>query len=102
MTRPESVIAAQTPLAGAALHPGWVSHSALPVVESGDRLLGVLTHDALARALGRAGRLAAAGTTGTLAGALASGYWSALSGSVAAAMSLLPRAPQVSGRNDAR
>jgi magnesium transporter len=100
MTVPDAVLAAQTPLAGAAAHLGWLLHSALPVVESGDRLLGVLTHDALARALRGAARRSEAGATGTLAGTLASGYWSALSGSVAAAMPLLPPAPPVAGRNN--
>jgi magnesium transporter len=102
MTLPDAVLSAQTPLAGAAVHPGWLRHSALPVVESGDRLLGVLTHDALARALRGAARQSQAAAPGSLAAALAGGYWSALTGSIAAAMPLLPPAPPVAERdNDA-
>jgi magnesium transporter len=97
MSRPDAVLAAQTPLAGARAHPGWLQHSTLPVVERGDRLLGLLTHAALTRALRRSDRQLAPAAPGTLSGTLARGYWAVLSGSVAAAMTLLPAAPPVAG-----
>lgn len=97
MSRPDAVLAAQTPLAGARAHPGWLQYSALPVVERGDRLLGLLTHAVLARALRRSDRQRAPAAPRTLAGTLARGYWALLSGSVAAAMTMLPAAPPVAG-----
>ncbi len=47
---PQQVLSAQTPLAGAEDHPAWSQASLLPVLESGQRLVGVLSHDALRRA----------------------------------------------------
>ena len=64
----------------AAAHPGWEHGSALPVVEPGERLVGVLTRDALARALRRAARRRRAARDATLPVLLARGYWQALSG----------------------
>ncbi len=102
MSRPDAVLAASTPLAGAAAHPGWRRSSLLPVVEPGDRLLGALTRDALERALGRApGRSSAAGED-TLLGLLARSYWDGLSGIAEAAATLLPPARRVSGADDER
>jgi magnesium transporter len=54
MQRPAAVLLAHAPLAGTAAHPGWEQTSLLPVVESGERLIGVMTRDALARAVARA------------------------------------------------
>jgi hypothetical protein len=102
MSRPDAVLAASTPLAGAAAHPGWRRSSLLPVVEPGDRLLGALTRDALERALGGApGRSSAAGED-TLLGLLARSYWEGLSGIAEAAATLLPPARRVSGADDER
>lgn len=102
MSRAEHVIAAQTPLAGAIAHPGWLQHSVLPVVESGERFLGALAHEVLARALRRAAGRTAGQAPASMAGVLARGYWAALSGSVAAAMTLLPAAVPVAGDDDVR
>lgn len=102
MERPDVVLPAQTPLAGALAHPGWRRRSALPVVESGGRLLGVLTHDALARALRGVPATGGSSVEETLLGVLARGYWGALSGVVEAAATLLPPVRSSSGRDDER
>ena len=90
LQRPEAVLAAQTPLAVAAHHAGWESASTLPVVESGERLVGALTHEALTRAVRRVQRLQRAEPPDTLGGMLARGYWDALSGGAEAMATLLP------------
>jgi magnesium transporter len=97
MTRPESVLSAQTPLAGAAAHPGWERSSALPVLEAGERLVGVLTRDALTRALGRTARVPPGAGPDSLGGMLVRGYWDALSGGAAAMATLLPAVAPVGG-----
>jgi predicted transcriptional regulator len=102
MTRPESVLSAQTPLAGAAAHPGWERTSALPVLESGERLVGVLTRDALTRAMGRTAQPARGAPESTLAGMMARGYWDALSGGAEAMATLLPAVSAVGRRPDER
>jgi len=98
MARPEAVLPAKTPLAGAAVHPGWERSSVLPVVEAGERLVGVLTRDALTRAMGRMSRPPRTDDGVTLAGMLVRGYWDALSGGAQAMATLLPGVKPV-GRN---
>lgn len=91
MRRPQAVISAQTPLSGALAHPGWERISVLPVVESGERLVGVLTRDALMRALRRVGRPARSPENGAgLGEMMARGYWNALSGAAEAMVTLMP------------
>lgn len=102
MQRPEAVISAQTPLAGALRHPGWERASLLPVLEAGERLVGVLTRDALTRALGRSARAARAAPGDTLAGMMALGYWNALSGGAEAMVTLLPKVEAVGRKVDGR
>ena len=102
MHRPEAVISAQTPLAGALAHPGWERTSLLPVLEAGERLVGVLTRDALTRALGRSARPARAAPGETLAGMLALGYWDTLSGSAEAMVTLLPGVQALGRKPDER
>jgi magnesium transporter len=97
MSRPPALLAATTPLAGAAAHPGWQAASVLPVVEVGERLLGALSRDALERALGRARDAAPPAGGETLLGVLARGYWESLSGITEAAATLLPQAPRIGG-----
>lgn len=91
MSRSEALLAAQTPLAAAAAHPGWRRASALPVVEASDRLLGVLTRDALERALERPQAAARRESAESLPGMLAAGYWDSLAAVIEAAVALLPR-----------
>jgi CBS domain-containing protein len=96
------VISAKTPLAGALAHPGWVQASLLPVLETGERLVGVLTRDALTRALGRSARAAPGAPGETLAGMLALGYWDALSGGAEAMVTVLPSVQALGRRPDER
>lgn len=100
MTQPEAVLPAQTPLSGALAHPFWERASAMPVVEAGERLVGVLTRDALARALRRTARPSRTTPADTLAGMLARGYWDALSGGAEAMATLLPLVRPVKARTD--
>ena len=102
LQRPEAVLAAQTPLAVAAHHAGWEDASILPVVESGERLVGALTHEALTRAVRRVQRLQRAEPPDTLAGMLARGYWDALSGSAEAMATLLPAVAPVGRKANGR
>lgn len=96
MRSPAAVLMAQAPLAGSTDHPGWTSESALPVVEHGGRLVGVLTRDALTRALRRTSAAPEEEVTaGTLPELLASGYWHTVSGMAGAGLGLLPRVPPV-------
>jgi len=48
---PQAVLAAVSSLVGAATHRGWEFAASLPVVERGDRLVGVLRRATLMRAL---------------------------------------------------
>jgi Mg/Co/Ni transporter MgtE len=102
MRRPDAVLSAQSPLAGAATHPGWERASILPVVEGAERLVGVLSRDALTRALGRTSRASRVAPGGTLAEMLARGYWDALSGWSEAMATLLPSVRPVGRRTDER
>jgi magnesium transporter len=102
MKQPDAVLSAQAPLAGAAAHPGWARASILPVVQPGGRLVGVLSRDALTRALGRGSPALRAAPGGTLGGMLARGYWDALSGGAEAMATLLPRVRPVARKSDER
>ncbi len=79
---------AVTPLAGAAVHPVWRDADAVPVVERGGGLVGVLQR----RALQRAQRMRETGgrpAPESLVAMLAVGYWQAVAGLVEAAWSVL-------------
>jgi magnesium transporter len=97
-----AALAARTPLAAAAVHPGWRRESALPVVEAGERLLGVITRETLERALRTTAPPPKAHAEGTLAGMIARGYWEALSGVVLSAAALLPPVPPAGKGDDER
>ena len=94
MERPRATLPAFAPLAAAADNPGWDEASALPVLEPGQRLVGVMTRDGLARALRQ---MAPAGNAedATLKGLLAQGYWQALTGLLEGGLALLPRVPML-------
>jgi magnesium transporter len=102
MTSATAALAARTPLAAAAAHPGWRRDSVLPVVEAGERLLGVLSRETLERALRTTASRRKADAEGTLAGMIARGYWEALSGFVLSAAALLPPVRPVGKGNDER
>jgi len=86
------VLPAVMPLAGALAHPAWRELAEVPVVERGDRPIGMLRRTTLARAIEE--RASAAGTAtsagASFAGALASGYWRAISVLIEASVKLLP------------
>lgn len=92
MQRPSVVLAAHAPLVGTAEHPGWEQFSLLPVVETNQRLVGVITRDALARALKQATSPGVRSEDdASLAGMLTRGYWQALAGLIDGGLFLLPR-----------
>ncbi len=92
LKRPVPSLPALMPCAAAASSPGWDEAGALPVVEHGGRLVGVLTAPALRRALATRERAGAAAGEPSLAGVLGQGYWLAVSAlSEAAVATLLPR-----------
>ncbi|WP_418318303.1 magnesium transporter MgtE N-terminal domain-containing protein [Piscinibacter sakaiensis] len=96
MQAPLALLPAFAPLAATAAHPGWEHASALPVVEPGDRLVGILTRDALSRALRRgAPPPAAVERSGRLSHLLAQTYWNAVSGLLGAGLALLPQVAPV-------
>lgn len=108
MQLPAHVLAAHAPLSAIPDHPGWSSRCVLPVVEPDGRLIGVMTRDALTRALRRAAPPRAASPDGeaTLPVLFAWGYWHALSGLLEGGLALLPRvnavAIDVMEKSDAR
>jgi magnesium transporter len=91
--RPAALLAAHAPLAGTLAHPGWERASLLPVVEPGDRLVGVLTRDALARALRRAGATDVDADDVRLSLVFGRACWQTLSGLIGSGLALLPRVP---------
>ena len=103
MQRPADVLAAHAPLSATPGHSGWERSSVLPVVEPGERLVGVMTRDALARALRRAAPPPdAAESEATLPVLFARGYWQALSGLLESALALLPKVAPVAENDHGR
>ena len=101
--KPPLVIAATTPLDGALEHRGWERSAALPVVERSERLIGVLRRAALRRALAQGrGAPGERPSDDDLATALGRGYWNAVSGLFAAALTVLPRVPAMRKSADER
>lgn len=101
MQRPAHMLTAHATLSATPGHPGWESSSLLPVVEPGERLVGVMTRDALTRALRRNSPppADASGET-TLPMLFARGYWQALSGLLEGGLTLLPKVPVLSDKPD--
>lgn len=94
MQRPAHVLTAHAPLSATPAHPGWESSSLLPVVEPGERLVGVMTRDALTRALRRTPPPPAElSSETTLPMLFARVYWQALSGLLEGSLVLLPKVP---------
>jgi magnesium transporter len=91
MQPPAGLLAAHAPLSGSTAHPGWELASLLPVVEPGDRLIGVMTRDALARALRRATSAPVDDSDSRWPLLFARGYWQTLSGLIESGLTLLPR-----------
>lgn len=101
MQAPAALLAAHAPLSAVLSHPGWQAASLLPVVEPGDRLVGVLTHDAVCRAVARLSPPPAPQAQG-LSSALAQGYWQAVSGLLTASLAGLPRGAPVQAAEEPR
>lgn len=98
-----AVLTAAMPLAGARAHRGWLEHSALPVTTRARGLVGVLTRDALERALRRHSRDGAGGGQDTsLVEALGRAYWQGVSGLTQSLLPLLPSAPRIAELGDGR
>ena len=93
MRPPVAVLAAHAPLSSSAAHPGWRHSSLLPVVQPGDRIVGVMTRDALVRAQRQAAPPPADVEDAQLPELFARGYWQALSGLIQTALVLLPPVP---------
>lgn len=90
MRKPPAVIAAMAPIAGVTAHRGWEQSTALPVVERGGRLIGLLRHTTLVRAQGAIRPNAGREGAETAVGLLALGYWEVVSGLAQALLSVLP------------
>jgi magnesium transporter len=88
---PAATLPASTPLDGALAHPAWQRTSILPVVERGERLIGVLRlaklHEAVAQS---ASVRRGSERETTLAAVAASSYWVAVSGLVQSGLQLMP------------
>jgi magnesium transporter len=95
MQAPPALLGAAMPLASAAVDPAWQAAVVLPVVERGERLLGVLRRSTLRRALAHVRRVDPGAVDATVVGLLARGYWDAVSGLVEAALTLLPAIDRV-------
>jgi Mg/Co/Ni transporter MgtE len=97
MRKPPAMLLAHALLAGAAEHTGWAHESVLPVVEAGERLVGLMSRDALNRALSRNAStdVLEDDVSAGLPAVMVRGYWQMLSGVAGAAVSLLPRVAPV-------
>lgn len=82
-------------LSSAAEYPGWKHASSLPVVERGDRLIGILRATKMTEVLAHAGVSRSVAADASLAGVLARSYWETVSSLLQAGLSLLPRAKPV-------
>jgi magnesium transporter len=91
MREPPGALAATASLASAAAHEAWERAAVLPVLERGERLLGVLRRSVLRRALAHAEAAEPEAGEVTIVGVLAHGYWDAVSGLAEVALALLPR-----------
>jgi magnesium transporter len=101
LQRPQAMLAAHAPLHGSVAHPGWQRASWLPVAEPGNRLVGVLTHDALLRAVQRAMPIdPAPAADASMPQMFARSYWQGLSGLVEACLVWLPAVKPVAGAAD--
>lgn len=100
--KPIAVLPAASPLGGAATHRGWRHAAGLPVVERGERLIGVLRRATLMRALTRNRSLATPDQHTDVLAVMANVYWQAISGLVGAAVSALPSVESVEGRRGER
>lgn len=91
LVRPSAYrLPSQSSLVGLREHMGWREASKLPVVEHGDRLVGVLTHSALQRALSIDQNTPTPNSAEDTLVVIASTYWFGVSSLIQALVSLLP------------
>ncbi len=83
-------IPSQALLTGLREHPGWHEASTLPVVERGDRLVGVFTHAALQRALTMGQKATQQSREENTLANIAGTYWFGVSALIQLVVSLLP------------
>lgn len=95
MRAPHATLPVAMPLSAALAHPAWQRTSVLPVVERGERVIGVLRAARLHEAVSSRTAVRAPDEETTLAGLAAAGYWGAVSGLVESGLALLPRAERV-------
>jgi magnesium transporter len=95
MRPPVASLPAAMPLRIAAAHAAWERSNVLPVVDRSDRLIGLLEHATLSRALALAHHAPGPRAEPSLVGVVAARYWDALSGLAEAGVGLLPSAPPV-------
>jgi magnesium transporter len=80
---------ARAPLAAIRDHAGWNEYRVLPVVERGERFVGVLTYAVLRRALAHDAHKRDTSAPDTLTG-LTRSYWRGVSGMIESLVALLP------------
>ena len=90
MHKPTAVLNGAATVSGAANQRGWQQASALPVIDSSGRLIGVLRRASLARALARNRLQTPVDEGAPLLALFARGYWTAVSSLAEAAITLLP------------
>ena len=95
MRPPAGVLPVAMPLSGAAAHPAWKQTNIMPVVERGDRFIGVLHAAKLAETLSRGHSGHTDTPDETLSGMLARGYWDTVSGLLRVGLAVLPPAQPV-------
>ncbi len=101
MQRPSHILMAHAPLAATPAHPGWEGCSMLPVVERNGRLVGMMTRDALTRALRRSvPTYKDEEENVSLSQLFARGYWHTLSGLLESGLTLLPKVSPIMERKD--
>lgn len=90
MREAHGALAANAPLASAGEDAAWERAVVLPVIDRGERLLGVLRRSTLRRALAQMERSEPEAGEPTVVGMLAQGFWDTVSGLAEAGLVLLP------------
>jgi magnesium transporter len=93
------VLPARSPLAAVHDHPGWAELRALPVVERGERFVGVLAYSVLTQALARDAQIRGTAAPEALVG-LAHTYWRGVSGMIETVVGMFPVTASEAARTD--
>lgn len=97
--RTGDALPARSPLASVHDHAGWTDRRVLPVVERGERFVGVLAYGVMIQALARDAQARGAAASEPLAG-LARSYWRGVSGMIETVVSMFPVAASEATRTD--